>query len=162
MIVATGIVAPWRIWEILALLKMQYLPKHGDITLNSMIQKREKWDSHVLSRPDFWMVWRCHGIYSLRYFFFFCSELTVIKDTWRRTTSVTVMVFFSKVSFWNLFEHNYVYVQSFLSTIKRHINSSILKDTLHLKVLRTSIKMRANSFFKTWVNIIKRESMRVP
>ena len=39
------------------------LPKYGDIILNSMTQTREKWESKVLGRPDFWMV--CVYCYSL-------------------------------------------------------------------------------------------------
>ena len=47
------------------------LPKHGGITLNSMIQAREKWNSFVLSKPDFWMVRRCHGIPWIYFYFLF-------------------------------------------------------------------------------------------
>ena len=43
----------------------------------------------------------------------------------------------------------------------RHIDS-ISKDTLQLKILPTWINVRANSFTKTWVNIIKRKLMKVP
>ena len=31
-----------------------------------------------------------------------------LNDTWMRTTSVTVMVFFSKLAFWKLLDHSYV------------------------------------------------------
>ena len=44
------------------------LPKHEDIILNSMTQTREKRNFLILSRADFWMVWRCHGTP----FFHFC------------------------------------------------------------------------------------------
>ena len=40
----------------------------------------------------------------------------------------------------------------------RHINDSILKDSLWLKILWTWIKIRANSFIKTLVNNMKRRS----
>ena len=52
---------------------------------------KEKCDSLALSRSDLWMVWRCHGIPRV-YFHYFYLELTVGKDTWMRTASVTVMV----------------------------------------------------------------------
>ena len=39
----------------------------------------------------------------------------------------------------------------------RHINYSVLKDTLWLKILRTWIKIRANYFIKTLVNNMKRK-----
>ena len=51
---------------------------------------------------------------------------------------------------------------SLFLTITRYINYNILKDTLQLKILRTWIKIRANSFIKTLVNIMKRKSKKVP
>ena len=59
-----------------------------------------------------------------------------------RATSATVMVIFSKVLIRKLLHHSYE--KSFFSTITRHINNSILKDTLRLKILWTWIKIRAN------------------
>ena len=50
------------------------LPKHRRIILNSMTQTREKWDSHVFSRLDIYMVWTCHIIPWVQ-FYFFCLEL---------------------------------------------------------------------------------------
>ena len=44
----------------------------------------------------------------------------------------------------------------------RHVDNDILKDTLRLKILWTWIKIRANSFIKTLVNIMKRKSTKVP
>ena len=40
------------------------LPEHGDIILNTMSQKRKKWVSlvFVLSRVDFWVIGKWHGI----------------------------------------------------------------------------------------------------
>ena len=49
-------------------------------------------------------------------------EPTFTKNTWMRTASVTVMVIFSNVPFWQ-FDHSYV--QSSLSTIARHIDNGI-------------------------------------
>ena len=42
-----------------------------------MIQTREKWNSLVFGRADFWMVWRHYGIPYIR--FIFCLEPTVKK-----------------------------------------------------------------------------------
>ena len=47
------------------------------------------------------------------------------------------------------------------STIMSHIESSILKDTLQLKILRRWIKIRSDSFIKTWVNMMKRKPTKV-
>ena len=41
------------------------------------------------------------------------------------------------------------FIQSSLSTMVRYIDNRILKDTLKLKILRTWIKILANSFIKT-------------
>ena len=50
------------------------LPKHEDIIINSMTQTREKWNSLALSRTDFWMVWRCHGIPYFHFNFLFSTN----------------------------------------------------------------------------------------
>ena len=47
------------------------LSKHGDIILNSMSKTREKQNSIVLNRVDFWMIWRCHGILCFHFYFLF-------------------------------------------------------------------------------------------
>ena len=36
-----------------------------------MSQTREKWVSLVLSRGDFWMIWRCHSIPCFHFYFLF-------------------------------------------------------------------------------------------
>ena len=56
------------------------------------------------------------------------------------------MVLF-KESFWKLLDH--IYLQSSFSTIMRHSDNSILKDTVQLKILRRWINIRVNSFIKT-------------
>ena len=81
------------------------------------------------------------------------------KDTWMRATSTTVMIIFSRVSFWNLLDDNYVH-SSFL-TITKHIDNDTLKDTLQLQILRTWIKIRINSLMKTWVNVMKWKSTKM-
>ena len=108
-----------------------------------MSQTKEKCDSLVLSRSDLWIVWRCHGIPRVCCYYF-CLEPTVRKDAWMRTTSVTVMAFFSKVAFWKLLYHSYV--QSSFPIITRHIENSILKDTLQLNIFRTWINLTRNIF----------------
>ena len=69
-----------------------------------------------------------------------------------RMTSVTMMLIFFKSGIlkvtWSQLCSN-----SPFSTITRHIDNSILKDTLQLYILRTWINMRAKSFIKTSVNV---------
>ena len=92
--------------------RLEFSGKKFSFTKSSITQTREKWDSPVLSRPDFWMVWRCHGILCVHfyfYFYFFCLEATLGQD---RATSATVMVIFSKVPFRKLLYHSYVKVSS--------------------------------------------------
>ena len=60
-----------------------------------MTETIEKWDSLVLSRADFCMIGRCHGI-TCFHFLFFCLEATVKKNTWMRVISVSVMIIFSE------------------------------------------------------------------
>ena len=38
--------------------------------------KRNKSDSHVLSKPDFAMVWRCHGILCSHFYFLFKTSVS--------------------------------------------------------------------------------------
>ena len=123
-----------------------------------MSQTKEKCDSLVLSRSDLWMVWRCHGIPRVCCYYF-CLEPTVRKDVWMRTTSVTVMAFFSKVAFWKLLDHSYV--QSSFQKITGHIENTILKDALQLNIFRTWINLRATFFINTSVNM-KQKLMAVP
>ena len=94
------------------------------------------------------------------FIFIFCLEPTLGKDTWMRASSATVMVFFSKLPFWKLLDHNYV--QTSCSRIARHIEKSILQEIPQLKILWTWIKLCANTFIKTWANIMKRKSTKVP
>ena len=124
-----------------------------------MPQTKGKCDSLVLSRSELWMVWQCYGIIPHVHWYYFCLEPTVEKGTWMRATSVTVMIICLKVAFWKILHHSYD--QSSFSVITRHIENSILKDTLQLNILRTWIKLRAKSFIKTSVNI-KQKSMKVP
>ena len=103
---------------------------------------------------DLIFVWRCHDIPCAH--FYFLSEPTLRKDAWIRATSATVMVIFSKVLLWKVLDHSYT--QSSFSTTARYIDSSIFKDSLQLKILRTWIKIRPNFFMNTWVNIKQRST----
>ena len=109
------------------------------------------------------MPWYSVFLFLLLFFIFllfFCLEPTLRKDTWMGTSSVTVLAVFSKKLFWKLLDRSHV-LSSF-STNYKYIDNSILKDILQLKILRTWIKTRANSFIKTRVNIMKRKSTKVP
>ena len=88
----------------------------------------------------------------------FCLEPTLGKDTSMRASSATVMVFFSKVQFWKLLDHNYV--QTSCSRIARHIEKSIFQEIPLLKILWTWIKICANTFVETWAKIMKQKSKR--
>ena len=67
---------------------------------------------------------------------------------------------FSKVPPWKLVDRRYVW--SSFPKIMRHIDSSILKDTLQLKILRTWINIRVKPFIKTWEDIMKSKSKKLP
>ena len=103
--------------------KISTLPKHEDIVLNSITQTKEKCTSLVLSRADFWMVSRCHGVPYIH--FFSCLEPTAEKNTWMRTISITGMVVISKVLFWKLLDIGYVHCS--FATFTRHIDNGIWK-----------------------------------
>ena len=57
---------------------------------------------------------------------------------------------FIEAAILKVIDHNYV--QSSFLTITKHIDNSILKDTLQFRILRSWIKIRANSFIKIWVH----------
>ena len=123
-----------------------------------MLQTKEKYGSLVLVRSGLLIVWRYHDIPRVHcYYFFFKS--TVRKYAWMRTTSVAVMSFLLKVAFWKLLDHSYV--QSSFPIITKHIENSILKDTVKLNILQTWINLRATSFIEISVNM-KQKSMKAP
>ena len=107
--------------------------------LKLMPQTKEKCDSLVFGRSCLCMVWRCHGILRV-HCFYFCLKPTVRKDTWMATTFVTVMLYFFRKC--HLLDHSYV--QSFFWTITRHIENSILKDTLQLNNFRHGLTYLLN------------------
>ena len=89
------------------------------------------------------------------FFFFFCLEAMIKRNTWIRTISVTVMVIISKVLFWKLLDINNVQLYSniFLNNYKAHWQRHF-KDTLQMKILRTWINIHANSFFGKYHEMI--------
>ena len=100
--------------------------------LNTMTQTREKWDSLFWLELAFEL---CESVIVFRIFIFIflCLETTARKNTWMRTTFVTLMVIFSKVLFWNLATWSKLCGFSkakFFSTIRRHIEQRHLRDTL--------------------------------
>ena len=110
------------------------LPKRVGIILSSMTETREKWDSNVLSGPDFWMVWRCHDTLCIHFYLFFLfrsNEAVIPRVSWSQLAKV--------------------YSQQLRGTL-----------TTTFWKTRRCIKIHANSFIKTLVNIMKQESAKVP
>ena len=111
--------------------------------------------------PDYWMVWRCHGILCVHFFcLFVCLFRSNVKKWYLDERDF-------RQCYGNFFESAMPKVigsqlcWSFFSIITRHINNTNLKDTLRLKILWTWIKIRANSFIKTLLNMMKRKSARL-
>ena len=73
-----------------------------------------------------------------------CLEPMVRKSTWMRTTSVTVMVIFSKVPFWKLATWWRLCSKFFLDNLKAH-SQRHLRDTLQMKILQEWMNKAANS-----------------
>ena len=134
---------------------------HEEIPLKFMSQTKENCDSLVLSRSYLWMVWRFREIPRVHRYYF-CLEPTVRKDTWVRTTSVTVMAILFESSILKISYLTTAYIQSSFSRITSHVEKKILKDTLQLNNLRTWINIHTKYFIKTLVNIMKQKSMTVP
>ena len=85
--------------------------------------------------------------YSVFLFLFFCLESMVRKQTWMRTTSVTVMVIFSKAPFWKLLDHSYA--QTSFSTITRHIDNGTWRTSYNWRLWQ-HYQIRANSFLSKY------------
>ena len=112
--------------------KHMFLPKYGDLILNSIALAREKRKSLVLCRPDFWMVWRCHDIPFAHFCFLFISK------------TILVWEWYPPRLWWFFQKHHsesYLvitsYVQSSFSSFTRQIDNSILGDILQLNILQT-------------------------
>ena len=128
------------------------LPKQEDITLNSMTQTREKWDSLVLSRGDIWVVWTRHGFYSvfiLFHFFILSFRTTVKRNIWIRHSCGHFFWYYNSESYLILA------VQSAFSTITRHVgmtferNFSWVLNIMKPKWVRVRKKLSAGQKSKT-------------
>ena len=109
--------------------------------LSSITQRTEKWDSLVLSKADFWMVWIYHGIPCF-HIYFFCLEATVKRRLgWEQVSSRLLLLL------WKCHSENYLISVIFkvLNNYEAHWQRH-LKDTLQLKILQTRIDIRVNSF----------------
>ena len=118
--------------------RLEFSGKKFSFTKSSITQTREKLDSPDLSRPDFWMVWRCHGIPCV-HFYFFCLEAVLGPI---RAISATVVVIFSKVLLWKLL---------YYSCVK--VSSQQLRDTLTTVFWRTPSGWRFYGHGSTYVLI---------
>ena len=121
-----------------------------------MTQTKEKWDDNT-SGVDVTFEWYENAMVFRVLIFIFLFKINEKKGHLDKNDFHTVMEVFPKMLFWKLLDHSDV--QSSFSTIMRHIDNSILKDTLQLKVLRTRI--RSNSFIKTWVNMMEQKPAKV-
>ena len=83
-------------------------------------------------------------VFSILFCVCVCLEPMVRKSTWMRTTSVTVMVIFSKVPFWKLATWWRLCSKFFLDNLKAH-SQRHLRDTLQMKILQEWMNKTANS-----------------
>ena len=84
-----------------------------------MSQTREKRDSLVLNRADFWMIWRCHGIPCFHFYFLFRN------NGYKRRIRYPSLLW--QFSFKNVIPKVHSYVQSSFSTFMRHLENGIWK-----------------------------------
>ena len=112
------------------------LLKQKDIILNSMTQTREKWDSLVFSRGDFWMIWRYHGILYIHFYFLFRNN--VWREQLDKNNFCHCYSFFF-FFFWKCYSESTwlqlcseFFLNNYEALWQQH-----LKDTLQLKILRT-------------------------
>ena len=108
-----------------------------------MSQTREKWNSLVLSRGDFWLAWRCNEIS----FLFFCLEPTVKKKTGKSTISIAVILITSK----GLESYLISAVQSSFATFTRHFYNGVWKTSCSWRFYRNGSTC---VLILSWVNII--------
>ena len=116
-----------------------------------MTQTRENFDSHVLNLSFEWcedpIVFR-----GLIFVFWFKTNIEIGQFDENDFCSLMVVKL--------LLDHSYV--QKAFSTIMRHVDNIISKGTLELNILRALVKIHSNSFVKTWANMIKQKSTKVP
>ena len=90
-----------------------------------------------------------------------CQSVIAIKLFCNGCSLVNFLLVFISLFSKNTFGWLLLYAQSFFSIIKRHIYNKLLKDKLQLRILRTWIKICANSFINTSLNIMKQNSTKV-
>ena len=126
-------------YEVKVIGKTFTLLKQKDIMLNSMTQTREKWDSLVFSRGDFWMIWRYHGILCIHLYFLFRNNVwreQLDKNNFCHCYSFFYLFIYF---FWKCYsESTWLQLRSefFLNNYEA-LWQQHLKDTLQLKILRT-------------------------
>ena len=83
------------------------------------------------------------------------------KETWMRTTSITVMVIIPKVLFWKLPDFNYVQssLRATLTTFTSHIDKGIWKASCSWRFYGNGSTCLP---ILSWVNIINRKWAKVP
>ena len=117
--------------------------KPEEIILKSMSQTKEKLDFLVLSRYDLWIVWICHGIPRVN-FYYFCLERTVRKDTSMRTTSITVRVIFFESGILKVTWSQFIYLFDFWL---------IFNTSLILKFVRCLYAFLWGSVKSWWISV---------
>ena len=81
--------------------------------------------------------------------------LNGMKMTWYSVCLLLLILFRTNgiiMAFWKLLDHSYVQILP-SQQLRRHIDNSILRDTLQLYIIRTWINMCTKSFIKTSVNV---------
>ena len=122
-----------------------------------MPQSKRNCDSLVLNRSDLWVVWRFYGVLRVRCYYF-CLEPKVRKETWMRMTFPTALVVFSAS---DILKFTWSHSAQFQFNNKEAHWQQYLERYLQFCIFRTWINIRAKSFIKTSVNIIKTKSMKI-
>ena len=89
---------------------------------NHLARKRTLNYLALLSRGDFWMIWRYHGFRV--FIFIFCLETAVIKEQFDENDFRHC---YGNFSFESVIPKVYSYVQSSFSTIRKHLDNGIWK-----------------------------------
>ena len=104
----------------------------------------------------------CGGLYEVPDQF--CLFIRTVELVVRRVLNYNLIVTYAgenlrEVLLSKLLKHEYV--ETYWSTITRHIDNTVLKDTLLLIILQSWINIRANSFIKTSINVTRRKSAKL-
>ena len=103
----------------------------------------------------------CDGLYEVSDQF--CLFIRTVELVVRRMLNYNLIVTYAgenlrEVLLSKLLKHEYV--ETYWSTITRHIDNTVLKDTLLLIILQSWINIRVNSFIKTSINVMRRKSAK--